>query len=156
MLFEMAAVSISDICWNKNLKFPVSCFPDSMFILGCESQTEFFLVCILLLLVMMNYSVGAKWMSLLMSANQKLVQLTFQELYCPEELFDMKQNWPKTVAFRELLIFEIWFWAKLSRRRDVFAWFCFWKHLQCKIDISCCRNQEFLIQLMECSCTEEK
>lgn len=44
-----------------------------------------------------------------MSANQKLVQLTFQELYCPEELFDMKQNWPKTVAFRELLIFEIWF-----------------------------------------------
>lgn len=33
-----------------------------------------------------------------MSANQKLVPLTFQEFYCPEELYDKEQNWPKLLC----------------------------------------------------------
>lgn len=44
-------------------------------------------------------------MSLLMSANQKLVQLTFQELYCPEEVFDKEQNWPKLLCWGNFIIF---------------------------------------------------
>lgn len=45
-------------------------------------------------------------MSLLMSANQKLVQLTFQELYCPEELFDKEQNWPKLLCWGNFVVFS--------------------------------------------------
>lgn len=33
-----------------------------------------------------------------MSANQKLVQLTLQELYCPEKLFDKEEKWPKLLC----------------------------------------------------------
>lgn len=47
-------------------------------------------------------------MSLLMSANQRRVELTFQELYCLGELFDTEWNCPKTAVLGELLISRIW------------------------------------------------
>lgn len=40
-----------------------------------------------------------------MSANQKLVPLTFQEFYCPEELYDKEQNWPKLLCWKNFIVF---------------------------------------------------
>lgn len=84
-----------------------------------------------------------------MSANQKLVQLTLQELYCPEKLFDKEEKWPKLLCWGNFIVFSKPDFKTGFSRWNVFAWFCFWKDLQYKVDLSWHKSQAFLIQPME-------